>query len=53
MNGESPAKMPIMQTTMTSFFLNLDVAKQLGINLSDELVNRAEMVIKDSKEIRK
>ncbi|PKL86925.1 MAG: hypothetical protein CVV22_02205 [Ignavibacteriae bacterium HGW-Ignavibacteriae-1] len=53
LNGESPAKMPIMQTTMTSFFLNLDVAEKLGIKLSDGLINRAEMVIKDSKEIKK
>lgn len=53
LNGENPAKMPIMQTTMTSFFLNLDVAKQLGLTITDDLLNRAEMLIQDTKEIRK
>lgn len=48
LNGESPAKIPIMQTPQTLLYLNLNIARNLGYKISNELIQKADKVIPDS-----
>lgn len=45
LNGEDPAKMPIYHTTETSLYLNLDIAKKIGIKIKPELIRNADLII--------
>lgn len=45
LKGANVASIPLVHTEETLFFLNLDVAKKLGITIAPELINKADKVI--------
>ncbi len=47
-NGEKPAVMPILQTEETVLYLNLSLAKKLGFEIKEEIIKRADLIIRDS-----
>ena len=45
LNGENPAEIPIYHTPETLLYLNLDLAKELGVTIDSELVKNADLVV--------
>ena len=43
--GESPAKIPLKESSKNRLLINLDAAKSLGLTIPDELLKRADEVI--------
>lgn len=48
LDGENPAKLPILQTKKTVLYLNQDVAKKLNYKFSESLLKRANKIVVDS-----
>ena len=48
LDGEDPAKIPIMQTSQTLLYLNQNNARELKYNIAPEILKRADMIIPDS-----
>ena len=48
LDGENPAKIPIMQTTQTLLYLNQAYAKKLNYTISPDLIMKADKVIEDT-----
>ena len=56
LQGKKADELPILSLNDPAFYkklLDLDTAKLLGINFSDEMINSAEYIIKDGKLITK
>ncbi len=45
LGGESPAGLPVYQTEGTLFYINMDLARKHGFNVSDDILKRADKTI--------
>lgn len=52
MNGKNPSEIPVVSmfdSNVTKTLINLDVAKNLSINIPENIVKNADIIIKDNK----